>query len=121
MAAPSWGMTSVCLPEAKALQSDGTLEVLGLKMAEISDSCPVGLMLAFLYGAHAGTLKSLVENTPEVATFFKGKRMQDFKLRQKFLNRSVGANSDPIQIFLTLVRFCFSDSDLRCHFESTVE
>ena len=114
-------MTSVCLPEAKSKQSDGTLEVLGRNMAEISDACPVGIVLTFVYGAHAGTLKALAEHTPEVASFFEGKRMQDFRLRTRFLQRSVSADSDPIQLFLTLVRLCFGEIDQRCHFESSVE
>ena len=65
-------MTSVNLPEADSKKSDGTLEVIGRDMSEISDSCPVGIILTFLSGAHMGTQKALIEHTPEVATFLRG-------------------------------------------------
>ena len=90
-------------------------------MSEIADSCPVGTVLSFLNGAHKGTLKAIMDNMPEIASFFQGKRMHDFRLRGKFHKRGVGANSEPLQIYLTFIRLCFGESDLRCHFESTVE
>ena len=65
-------------------------------------------MLTFLFGAHMGTLKAMLQHVPAVSSFYDGKKMRDFRLRNLFLQRKLSVKADPIELFLTLIELCFS-------------
>lgn len=101
-------MTSVVKHDLESQVSDETLQALGNTMTEFSDNCPVGLMLTFIFGGHMGTLKAMLTHVPAVSSFFEGKKMRDFRLRNLFQQRKMSIQADPSELFLTLIELCFS-------------
>ena len=94
---------------------------LNLDLSHEQEASPLNLLLCFLAGIHPGSQQRLIATVPEVAEFLTSNPLPENQLTQLYRVRYPDLRSDPVELFVNLVRNVFGQEEACCHFESTVE